>query len=101
MALKAVNRLDVCCGTGTLGLSLAASVKRVIGIEICVPAVEDARANALRNGVTNASFVASKAENATRRVLETLTDDEQVGHARSQRTRSRHTRLRTSVLSNA
>ena len=67
--------LDVCCGTGTLGLSLAARVKRVIGIEICVPAVEDARANAARNGVGNATFVASKAEEATRRVLSGLSQE--------------------------
>ena len=69
--------LDVCCGTGTLGLSLASSVKRVIGIEICVPAVEDARANATRNSVANSRFIASKAEDATRRVLEGLSAEEQ------------------------
>ena len=68
--------LDVCCGTGTIGLSLASSVKRVIGIEICVPAVLDARANAQRNGVDNATFIASKAEEATRKLLESLTDAE-------------------------
>ena len=68
--------LDVCCGTGTLGLSLAGSVQRVIGIEVCAPAVEDARANAARNGITNATFLAAKAEVATRSVLEQLTDDE-------------------------
>jgi SAM-dependent methyltransferase len=68
--------LDVCCGTGTLGLSLASAVKRVIGIEICVPAVADARANAERNGVTNATFIAAKAEDATRRLLDTLTAEE-------------------------
>ena len=55
--------LDVCCGTGTLGLSLAASVKRVVGVEVCVPAVEDARANAALNGVVNASFIAGEALN--------------------------------------
>jgi tRNA (uracil-5-)-methyltransferase len=68
--------LDVCCGTGTLGLSLARSVQKVVGVEICVPAVKDARANAGRNRVTNASFIASKAEHAIKGVLESLTDDE-------------------------
>lgn len=68
--------LDVCCGTGTIGLSLASSVKRVIGIELCVPAVHDARDNAKRNGVENATFIASKAEDATRRLLDSLTDAE-------------------------
>ena len=68
--------LDVCCGTGTLGLSLANSVKRVIGIEICVPAVLDARANAERNGVKNATYIAGRAEETTRRLLESLTEAE-------------------------
>jgi len=64
--------LDVCCGTGTLGLSMAPSVKRVIGIEMCAEAVDDARANAALNGLTNVEFHASKAEHAMRRVLESL-----------------------------
>ena len=68
--------LDVCCGTGTLGLSLASSVKRVIGVEICLPAVKDARANAARNKVGNATFMASKAEHATKGLLDSLTDEE-------------------------
>ncbi|XP_052596210.1 tRNA (uracil-5-)-methyltransferase homolog A isoform X3 [Peromyscus californicus insignis] len=41
--------LDVCCGTGTIGLALARKVKRVVGIELCQEAVEDARVNALTN----------------------------------------------------
>uniref|UniRef100_A0A8D0CDN7 tRNA (uracil(54)-C(5))-methyltransferase n=1 Tax=Scleropages formosus TaxID=113540 RepID=A0A8D0CDN7_SCLFO len=41
--------LDVCCGTGTIGLSLAKRVKKVIGIELCQEAVEDARVNAQIN----------------------------------------------------
>ena len=71
-ATKETVLLDVCCGTGTLGLSLASSVKRLIGIEMCAPAVEDARANAARNGITNALFIAKKAEEATLSVLENL-----------------------------
>ncbi|XP_026905520.1 tRNA (uracil-5-)-methyltransferase homolog A isoform X2 [Acinonyx jubatus] len=42
--------LDVCCGTGTIGLALAPKVKRVVGIELCQEAVEDARVNAQDNG---------------------------------------------------
>ncbi len=38
--------LDLFCGVGTFGLSLAASVARVIGIEASPSAAEDARANA-------------------------------------------------------
>ena len=66
----------MCCGTGALGLSLAACVKQLIGIEICAPAVEDARENAVRNGITNARFIAAKAEDATRSVLDSLSDAE-------------------------
>lgn len=54
--------LDICCGTGALGLCLAQSVKRVIGVEIIENAVKDAKANAELNGVTNAQFVCGKAE---------------------------------------
>ena len=52
MALHGVNAeedvvvLDVCCGTGTIGLSVAKSVKRVIGVDICKEAIEDAKINA-------------------------------------------------------
>ena len=43
--------LDVCCGTGTIGLSMAAAVKQVIGIEVNAEAIRDAKANATRNQV--------------------------------------------------
>lgn len=41
--------LDICCGTGTIGLSLAKHVKKVIGVEMHAPAVEDASINAKLN----------------------------------------------------
>uniref|UniRef100_A0A8C3KE33 tRNA (uracil(54)-C(5))-methyltransferase n=1 Tax=Calidris pygmaea TaxID=425635 RepID=A0A8C3KE33_9CHAR len=41
--------LDICCGTGTIGISLAKKVKKVIGIELCQEAVQDAKANAQIN----------------------------------------------------
>ncbi|KAM9822569.1 tRNA (uracil-5-)-methyltransferase homolog A isoform X3 [Syngnathus typhle] len=54
--------LDVCCGTGTIGISLAKRVKKVIGIELCQEAVEDARVNAKLNGLSNVEFHCGKAE---------------------------------------
>lgn len=48
--------LDLYCGAGTIGLSMAKHAGRVIGAEIVPEAVEDARANALRNGISNAEF---------------------------------------------
>lgn len=54
--------LDVGCGTGTIGLSLAKNVSHVLGIEIVESAIDDAKLNAKLNGITNVSFVAGKAE---------------------------------------
>nr|XP_033811310.1 tRNA (uracil-5-)-methyltransferase homolog A isoform X2 [Geotrypetes seraphini] len=54
--------LDVCCGTGTIGISLAKRVKKVIGIELCQEAVEDAKANAQMNDLDNVEFRCGKAE---------------------------------------
>ncbi|XP_055976319.1 tRNA (uracil-5-)-methyltransferase homolog A isoform X2 [Sorex fumeus] len=54
--------LDVCCGTGTIGLALARKVKRVVGIELCPEAVEDARVNAQENELNNVEFHCGRAE---------------------------------------
>ncbi|MEG2455892.1 MAG: 23S rRNA (uracil(1939)-C(5))-methyltransferase RlmD, partial [Oscillospiraceae bacterium] len=48
--------LDLYCGIGTIGLTLAGKAKKVLGAEIIPQAVEDARENAARNGITNAEF---------------------------------------------
>ncbi|KAF2932498.1 hypothetical protein DAI22_04g002000 [Oryza sativa Japonica Group] len=53
---------DVCCGTGTIGLTLAHRVGMVVGIEMNESAVSDAERNALINGVSNCRFVCGKAE---------------------------------------
>lgn len=47
---KEVILFDVCCGTGTIGLTLASKVKRVVGIEMNEQAVKDAKRNAELNG---------------------------------------------------
>ncbi|NXN32607.1 TRM2A methyltransferase, partial [Nycticryphes semicollaris] len=54
--------LDICCGTGTIGISLAKKVKKVIGIELCQEAVQDAKANAQINELNNIEFHCGKAE---------------------------------------
>ncbi|XP_062358865.1 tRNA (uracil-5-)-methyltransferase homolog B isoform X4 [Cinclus cinclus] len=41
--------LDICCGTGTIGLSLAHRVSKVIGVEVVEKAIEDAEWNAAFN----------------------------------------------------
>ena len=48
--------LDLYCGIGTISLALSKRAGRVIGAEIVPQAVEDARENARRNGITNAEF---------------------------------------------
>ncbi len=48
--------LDLYCGAGSIGLSMADSVKRVIGIEIVDSAVKCASENARDNGIENAVF---------------------------------------------
>ncbi|XP_039012697.1 zinc finger CCCH domain-containing protein 24-like [Hibiscus syriacus] len=53
---------DVCCGTGTIGLTLAHRVGMVIGIEMNASAVQDAYKNAEINGIKNCRFICSKAE---------------------------------------
>lgn len=52
--------LDVCCGTGTIGLCLADRCKLLYGIEIVAEAVEDAKKNAMENNITNGNFIAGK-----------------------------------------
>ena len=54
--------VDAYCGAGTISLMLAKKAKKVIGIEIVEPAIENANANAVRNGVTNAQFIAGATE---------------------------------------
>ena len=35
--------LDICCGTGVIGIALSNHVKKIIGIELIEAAVEDCR----------------------------------------------------------
>ncbi|MBQ8623168.1 MAG: 23S rRNA (uracil(1939)-C(5))-methyltransferase RlmD [Oscillospiraceae bacterium] len=53
--------LDLYCGAGTVGISMADKVKKLIGVEIIPQAIENAKANAKANGVTNAEFICGDA----------------------------------------
>ena len=53
--------LDLYCGIGTITLVMARQAKRAIGAEVIPAAVEDAKANAARNEVTNAEFLCAEA----------------------------------------
>lgn len=54
--------LDICCGTGTIGICLSEYCKKVIGVEIIESAIEDAKFNCQINGVDNCEWVLGKAE---------------------------------------
>lgn len=53
--------LDLFCGAGSIGLSMAEDAGELIGIEIVESAVECAKENAERAGINNASFFAGDA----------------------------------------
>lgn len=48
--------LDLYCGIGTIALFLARDAGEVVGVEDVPQAIDDARANAARNGIGNARF---------------------------------------------
>ena len=54
--------IDVYCGAGTISLMMARHCRQVTGIEIVPAAVLNARENAQRNEIRNASFIEGKAE---------------------------------------
>lgn len=54
--------LDLYCGVGTIGLTMADKLKMLIGIEIIPQAIENAKMNADMNSVTNARFICADAQ---------------------------------------
>ena len=62
--------VDAYCGAGTISLMLAQKAARVIGIEIVEPAIENARENAARNGISNAEFIVGATEDVLPRLVE-------------------------------
>lgn len=62
--------LDLYCGAGTIGLSVAKDAKSIIGVEIVPEAIEDAKINAEINNIQNARFICADAKEAARRLKE-------------------------------
>ena len=56
--------LDLYCGAGTIGLSMAGKAKKIIGVEIVPEAIENARQNAADNQIENAEFLCGDAAQA-------------------------------------
>ncbi|MEG1850143.1 MAG: methyltransferase domain-containing protein, partial [Oscillospiraceae bacterium] len=61
---KTETLLDLYCGAGTIGLSMAGRVRSLIGVEIIPDAVQNAIENAARNGISNARFLCADAAEA-------------------------------------
>lgn len=53
--------VDLYCGTGTIGLTMAKDCKKLIGVEIVPQAIEDAKKNAENNNIHNANFICGDA----------------------------------------
>ncbi|KAM4818575.1 tRNA (uracil-5-)-methyltransferase homolog B isoform 3-T6 [Thomomys bottae] len=70
--------LDICCGTGVIGLSLAQHASQVLGIELVEQAVEDARWTAAFNGITNCEFHAGRAEQILPQLLKSKKDGQSI-----------------------
>lgn len=60
--------LDLYCGTGTIGLTMAKDCKTLIGVEIIEDAVRDAEQNAALNKIENARFICADAPEAAQKL---------------------------------
>lgn len=69
--------LDLCCGTGTIGIATSKLniVEKVVGIELCSSAVDDAIFNASLNNVENVDYICSKVEDALQKCLKNLSTE--------------------------
>ena len=59
--------LDLYCGTGTIGLSMAKKARKIYGAEIVPQAIENAKENARLNNIENAEFFCGDAADAAKR----------------------------------
>lgn len=71
--------LDICCGTGTIGISLADRCQKVYGVEIVEKAADDARQNAKENGFENVAVFTGKAEENMPFLMQHCTKSNTVG----------------------
>ena len=64
--------LDICCGTGTIGMIMSNYVERVIGIEMIESAIADAKLNVELNGIKNIEFKCAKVESVIKEVISSI-----------------------------
>ncbi len=62
--------LDLYCGAGTIGLSMASHCEKLIGVEIVPQAVESAQKNAARMHVEHATFFCADAGQASQQLAQ-------------------------------
>ncbi|MDD3243647.1 MAG: 23S rRNA (uracil(1939)-C(5))-methyltransferase RlmD [Eubacteriales bacterium] len=67
--------LDAYCGVGSIGQYLADACREVIGFEIVPQAVENARSNALLNGLTNCRYELGDADELLEKLVQTTPAD--------------------------
>lgn len=72
--------LDLCCGTGTIGIYLSKmfQVHKIVGIEMCKQAVDDAHYNAEMNGIdvgNEVKYYCMKVEDGLKEILTEYQDD--------------------------
>ena len=65
---KGKTVIDLYCGAGTIGLSMANDAKSIIGVEIVPQAIEDAEFNAKANGIDNVRFICADASAAAKKL---------------------------------
>lgn len=58
--------LDLYCGAGTIGMTMAKNAKQVIGVEIIPQAIENAKENAKLNKIENVRFICDDAKGAAK-----------------------------------
>ena len=62
--------LDLYCGAGTIGLSMARKCRELIGVEIIPEAIKNAESNTRENGICNARFLCGDAAQAAAQLRE-------------------------------
>ncbi|KAI3642894.1 hypothetical protein MP228_012449 [Amoeboaphelidium protococcarum] len=70
--------LDLCCGTGTIGIVMSqlSNVKHIYGIELCEPAIQDAEHNATLNNVRDkVTYICGPVEDTIEKLLDQVDID--------------------------
>lgn len=65
---------DLYCGIGTIGIFASKYAKKVYGIEIVEPAIEDAKQNAVINDIKNIEFFAGDVEKVFDKIMKEKND---------------------------